>query len=194
MGRKTQITKEQMLEAGLQIVIRDGYDAVSIKTVAHELQCSTHPIAWSFGNIDNYRGELHKYALDYMMEKMRGDGVNPALDHKRTGEVYVDMAIEQPNLIRYLRTDWEAVKASGGMGLALEEETFQIVKERWAETLGVSEERALEFMRFGAVFTEGLVALILAGGISVDKDTAQHLLEHAGEAYTAFIQSRDREG
>ena len=51
MPRSVQITKEKILTAALDVLIRDGYLAVNIKSIAKELKCSTQPIAWQFGNI-----------------------------------------------------------------------------------------------------------------------------------------------
>ena len=55
MPRSVQITKEKILTAALDVLIREGYSAVSIKSIARELNCSTQPIAWQFGNMDNMR-------------------------------------------------------------------------------------------------------------------------------------------
>lgn len=49
MPRSVQITKEKILAAALDILIRDGYYAVNIKSIAKELKCSTQPIAWQYG-------------------------------------------------------------------------------------------------------------------------------------------------
>ena len=129
MGRKTQVTKEQLLEAGLQIVIRSGYSAVSIKTVAAEFGCSTSPIVWSFENIDNYRRELRIYAKQYMDRKMLGDGSNVTDDHRKTGFVYVDMALDEPNLLRYLRINENELQASGGIGFIFNSEKNVLLQQ-----------------------------------------------------------------
>ena len=49
MPRSVQITKEKILAAAIDILIRDGYYAVNIKSIAKELKCSTQPIAWQYG-------------------------------------------------------------------------------------------------------------------------------------------------
>ena len=69
MPRSVQITKEKILTAALDVLIRDGYSAVSIKSIARELNCSTQPIAWQFGNMDNMREALTKEAVTYANKK-----------------------------------------------------------------------------------------------------------------------------
>lgn len=190
MGRKTQVTKEQLLEAGLQIVIRSGYSAVSIKTVAAEFGCSTSPIVWSFENIDNYRRELRIYAKQYMDRKMLGDGSNVTDDHRKTGYVYVDMALDEPNLIRYLRINENELQASGGIGFIFNSEKNSNIANGWTKAFGVSEEEAVSFMQFITTYTEGVVSLILSGVIHPTKDGAHKMLDESAYAYMAYLKSR----
>ena len=71
MARKTQISKEVILEAALKMLIRDGYAAINIKTLSKEIGCSTQPLVWHFENMDGLRKALASYALKYANEKMR---------------------------------------------------------------------------------------------------------------------------
>ncbi len=52
MPSSPRIKKEDMLQAALELVSRDGYAALNIKAVARELGCSTAPISWQFGGMD----------------------------------------------------------------------------------------------------------------------------------------------
>ncbi len=189
MGRKVQITKEQMLEAGLQIIIREGYEAVAIKTVAKELNCSTQPISWSFGNIEGYWKELQQYALDYFRKKMLAEGEKMA-SYRTTIEVYVDTAIEEPNLIRYLRFNKETMNATGGIGAVFDDKKNQLYKSYWAKSLSMTEEDALSFMKFFTTYTDGIVSLLLSDTISIDEVVAKKMLDEAEVAYKLFLQSK----
>ena len=55
MPSSPKIKKEDMLQAALELVSRDGYAALNIKAVARELGCSTAPISWQFGGMDCVR-------------------------------------------------------------------------------------------------------------------------------------------
>ncbi len=189
MGRKVQITREQILEAGLRIIIRDGHNAVSIKAVAAELGTSTTPVTWTFDNLENYRQALRQYAKDYMNRKMMGDGKDAAADHRRTGNIYVDMAIDEPNLIRYLRSDELDLQASGGIGFIFDPEKVTIARKGWAAAMGVTEDQAMRFMQFVTTYTEGVVSLILSGVIRPTKEEAHAMIGEAGAAYTVFLKS-----
>lgn len=194
MGRKTQITEEQLLEAGLRIIIRDGHQNISIKSVAAEAGCSTTPITWSFGNIDQYRNALRVYATEYMHNKMRGGGQNPIPISRDTGKVYIDMAIDEPNLIRYLKSDEEALKEAGGIGFIFDEEKVRIVCRQMAQAMGLPEEDMAAFLRFVSFHTEGIVSMILSGAYELDKETAHYMADEAGDAYIAYLKMKHMKG
>ncbi|CDF07624.1 putative uncharacterized protein [Firmicutes bacterium CAG:95] len=63
MPSSPRIKKEDMLQAALELVSRDGYAALNIKAVARELGCSTAPISWQFGGMDGLGVKDH--ILDY---------------------------------------------------------------------------------------------------------------------------------
>lgn len=70
MPSSPKIPKEKILQTALNLIIRDGYDAVNIKTVAKELGCSTQPVSWHFGNMEGFRKALAEYALNYANSKL----------------------------------------------------------------------------------------------------------------------------
>ncbi len=188
MGRKTQVTKEQILEAGLKIIIREGYEAVSIKTVAAELNMSTTPIAWTFGNIETYRQELAAYAENYLKEHMLENGKN---HYRRTVEAYVDMTLQVPNLILYLRSNRNTMESLMMNHFVFDDKANTVFREKWADELQVTEEQAIAYIKFLAVYTEGVVSLILTDGIHVSKDIAYRMLDEAESAYMTFLKANN---
>lgn len=55
MPAKKQITREMILDAALRILRQDGWAAISVKSLAGELQCSTQPLYLSFSGMENLR-------------------------------------------------------------------------------------------------------------------------------------------
>ncbi len=187
MGRKVSVTREQMLAAGLAIIVRQGYSSVNITTVARELGCSTQPIAWTFGSIDTYRVELRQYATAYMQAKIRGS--SPEEAHARAGQAYIRMAIQEPNLIRYLRSDEADLRQSGGIAHIFNPATQTQRRDYWAQALGISGEKAQAFVTFCVLHTEGIVSMLLSGVLSPDYDRACKLLEEGSTAYAMYLKS-----
>ena len=71
MARKTQISKAVILETALQMLIRDGYSAVNIKTLSKEIGCSTQPLVWHFDNMEGLRKALAEYAIAFANKKLK---------------------------------------------------------------------------------------------------------------------------
>ena len=102
MPRSVQITKEKILTAALDVLIRDGYSAVSIKSIARELNCSTQPIAWQFGNMDNMREALTMEAVTYANKKMMPTSTDCIEAFWQIGYGYINLAFDTPNLFRFV--------------------------------------------------------------------------------------------
>ena len=177
---KVQIPKGQVLEAALQLIIRDGHDQMNIKTVAQELGRSTQTISWTFGNMENFRIALAEFALKYANNKMYSASPNAMEEYGAVGIAYVDMAFDEPNLIRFLRSDEKRLQSGGGLGHSFDERTKVERKKSFAEQYGCSEETAEKFMLNMLVYTQGLVSMIIAGGLDVDRKSAHKMLEDIG--------------
>lgn len=186
MPPKTQIPKEKILDTALQLVIREGYEVINIKRLAKELGCSTQPISWSFGNMEAFREELFRYALNYMNSKMRPNGINPVAALFSVGETYVNMAFDEPNLIRYLRKDSQGLVNLGGIGAVFDEEKNKSLREALGRVVGISEEKAREFMNTVVIYTQGLVTFIIDGTITVSREEAMGMLEGVGVMHLVY--------
>lgn len=181
MSPRVQIPKEKILEAALQLLIRDGHEAITIKAVANELGTSTQPISWTFGNMENFRTALAEYALDYANRKMHSDSDDPLEAYGKVGTGYIDMAYDEPNLIRFLRSDEKRLQGSGGMGGSFDEKTKADRQKALAGQYGCTEEEAGKFMMNMIIYTQGLVSMILSGGINMEREDAHQLLHEMAE-------------
>ena len=101
MPSSPKIPKETILQHALEMLIQNGYASINIKALAKRIGCSTQPISWHFGNMENFRNALTEYALDYANEKMlsASEGMSA---FSNVGIGYIDIAYDEPNLFRYL--------------------------------------------------------------------------------------------
>ncbi len=191
MGRKTQITKEDMLYAGLSIIIENGEDALSIKSVAARLGCSTQPISWSFESFEGYLLELRGYAFNYMMSKMKKD--DGSFLHESVGYEYIKTATREPNLIRYLRRDEGYLRAHGGIGGIFLPDIQNDRKAFYSEKYMLKEADAEELCRFFVIYTEGIVSLILSGVLPRDAEAACEMLTNEAREHIIRLRSSGKD-
>ncbi len=83
MGRKTQITREMILNAAYELLDEAGIGSVAIKLIAKRLGCSTQPVSWQFGSMTELKKELYSYAANRVFggleEEMHGKEAIEAL-------------------------------------------------------------------------------------------------------------------
>lgn len=59
MAPKNKFTREEMVQAALQVVRAGGIDSLTAKTLADALGTSTQPVFTAFGSIRQARQPLH---------------------------------------------------------------------------------------------------------------------------------------
>ena len=100
MPAKKQVTKAMILSAALNLLRKQGSDAVNIKQLANSLGCSTQPIYLSFSGMEELRQELVPLAVTEFEKYMKngsGDGFVCLY-----GMRYMSFAKEEPCLFRFL--------------------------------------------------------------------------------------------
>ena len=188
MPRSVQITKEKILTAALDILIRDGYSAVNIKSIAKELKCSTQPIAWQFGNMDNMREALTKEAVAYANQKMMPTSTNCIEAFWQIGYGYINLAFDTPNLFRFVYMGESKNYCRGEFNSILTDKGNAVLIDQLYQYLNISKEQADMLFQRMIVYTHGIVSLVVAGVLnctkeqvySIVKDFASDLLSLTG--------------
>lgn len=180
MARKTQISKEIILEAALKMLIRDGYSAINIKTLSKEIGCSTQPLVWHFENMDGLRKALAEYALNYANEKMRSN-TNGMEAFANVGMSYIEIAIEQPRLFSYLYMSGESGFIAGNLDVFTTADENSLMVEQIALQLKIPREKVSAFYRDMMIYTHGLASFIASGLIKATKEEVKQMIHHFSE-------------
>lgn len=180
MPRSVQISKEKILKAAMDILIRDGYCAVNIKSIAKELNCSTQPVSWHFGNMDGMREALAKEAVAYANQKMMPEAENALEAFWQVGEAYLNLAFDEPNLFRFVYMGESRQYSRGGMGSILTDQGNAVLIKRLAKELNISHSRAGEFVQRMVLYTHGIVSLIVAGVLNSPKEQVASMVKAFG--------------
>jgi len=178
MGRTTRISKESILQAGLDLIIRDGYAAVNIKNLSRELDCSTQPIMWQFGDMDEFRTQLAVFCAQRLNEKMRADCHSAILSFGHVGLAWLDAAIDTPKLVAYMLSAEFTLRVSesGGLQNILGGKTDKTIAAEISRQLHCGADDVDKLMLTLEMFTMGLVAMITAGAAKLTKPQAHKLL------------------
>lgn len=177
MGRKTQITKEIMLQAAYEILKEEGYSMVNIKTIAAKVGCSTQPISWQFGNMQKMRKELYQYASEQLFGDMEKKiaGMNAMEAFFETGKKYISNACDYPKVFRFLCVDdpGDIVEKSSSVAELLGDD---FIKEMLAKEIELPREIIDKIVADIIIYTHGLSVLLLWDSFMMDKNVAYEMI------------------
>ncbi len=186
MPRSVLITKEKILTAALDILIRDGYSAVNIKSIAKELKCSTQPIVWQFGSMENMREALTQEAVAYANRKMTPTSENCMEAFWQIGRAYIDLAFDVPNLFRFVYMGESRYYCRGGSSSILTDKGNAALIDRLCPYLGIDRQKAEKLLQRIIVYTHGIVSLVVSGVLNCTKEQVNHLVREFGAEQLSF--------
>lgn len=183
MPSSPKIKKEDMLQAALDIVVEEGYAALNIKAVAKKLGCSTAPISWQFGGMDGLREELIPFAEQYMENTYYSLNENEFATFEQRGRGTIDLALDQPNLFRFLYMGDRNQLLSTGFAIQTETGNGNHEFMKMAQELGITSEQAVDFAMTMMVYTQGMATLIASGIVRDTKENMYRMLRNTGMTY-----------
>lgn len=183
MARKVQISKEMILQAALEMLIRKGYSAINIKTLSKEIGCSTQPLVWHFENMEGLRKALSEYALNYANEKMRSCMQNGMETFVDFGIAYINLAFDEPNLFKYLYMSGESGFQASGFDVLANADENAIIAGQIAGYLKISKEDASHFLQNIMIYTHGLASFIASGIITSSKKEVKTMVKQTANAF-----------
>ena len=191
MPSSPKIKKEDMLQAALELVARDGYAALNIKAVARELGCSTAPISWQFGGMDGLREELIPFAEQYVEDKYYSRNENEVAAFEQRGRGTIDLALENPNLFRFLYTGERSQILSTGFRLQTNNPDTDNMYQKMAELLEITLNQVVDFATTMMVYTQGIGTLIASGIVKDTKENMYRMLHNTGMTYLKGLGVKD---
>lgn len=180
MPRSVSITKERILTAALDILIRDGYSAVNIKSIAKELDCSTQPIAWQFGNMENMREALTEKAVAYSNQKMMPTSQNCLKAFWQIGCAYIGLAFDEPNLFRFVYMGESRIYCRGDYSSILTDNGNAYLIDQLYPFLGIEKVQAEKLLQTMIVYTHGISSLVVAEVLNCTKEQVRNLVKAFG--------------
>lgn len=188
MPSSPKIPKEKILQTALDMLIRDGYSSVNIKSLAKELGCSTQPISWHFGNMESFRNELTAEAGRHVREKL-SIGEETGLEAlEKIGSAYFDIAVDEPNLFRFVCMGESGRHEKNGMSSWLDYDYYADIMKQIVEKYSVTEEQVKKFMQTTIIYMHGTACLIASGMVSETRETIYKMFKEAFYSFLAGIK------
>lgn len=183
MARKTQISKEIILQAALNMLIRDGYSSINIKTLAKEIGCSTQPLVWHFDNMEGLREALAEYARMYAYKKMSPSADNAVEVFERVGRAYVEIAVKEPNLFRFLYLDDNRSKKVNDFGAITSNKKNAEMIDNISDYLGIPKENVGRYLQNTIIYAHGVATLVATNVITASEEEMMAMINHAADGF-----------
>ena len=164
MPPKVKITKEDIVQAGLEIVRRDGETGLNARSIAAVLGCSTQPVFSNYDSMDELRLAVLAGAegvyVRYMQQEI-ASGKYP--DYKASGMAYIRFAKEEKNLFRMLYMRHRTYEQTLN-----DAHLFDQMEEIVQDTTGLEKDRARLFHLEMWSFVHGIAAMMATGYLELD--------------------------
>ena len=174
MPPKVQMTREKIIEGGLELIRREGAEALNVRRIATELNCSTQPIMYQFSSVDELKAAIYSAADEfhtgYIMSADLTDG-DPMLS---IGLNYIRFASEEKHLFRFLFQSGQFTNS--GFGELMDSEGLSPVFEILQTEAGITAEQSKE--AFAALFltVHGIASLLANNSMEYDEKYYERVL------------------
>ena len=172
MPPKVKITKEDIVQSGLDIVRWEGEEGLNARNIAAALGCSTQPIFSNFNSMEDLRMSVVAASEDLFTQYMHREmalGQCPA--YKACGKAYIRFAKEERNLFRllYMRD------RTGETGTE-ESRLFDQMETMVHNNTGLENDRARRFHLEIWSFVHGVAAMMATGYLQLDMDLVSEMM------------------
>lgn len=167
MPAAKKVTREEIVDAAIEVLRDGGFSSVNARSVAKKLGCSTQPIYFSFKNMDELKNALTERAKEAHTRLVR----NSLREHEGNdsryssyGMGFVKFAAEEKHLFRWLYL--EGGQSGAYQNDVLLSEVLDVIEDEF----GYSRELAQRFHQDMVYFSYGLAILANTGHLPLSDE------------------------
>lgn len=168
MPAKKQITRDMILSTAFEMLKMGGMDAVNVKALAKQLNCSTQPVYLSFDSMDTLRTELSSMAVDTFLQQIQCNNATTNL----YGMAYIQFAKKEKELFRFLFMRQNAFSELREALTPIMDRSISGIMEQYH----ISYQEAHHFHDQLWVHTHGIASMIATGFCDWNMDKVEKML------------------
>lgn len=172
MPPKVKTTKDDIINAAVEIVRKSGADSLNARDIAAKIGCSTQPIFSNFSSMEELRDAviLRGYGMyrQYIADDMSSGEYPP---YKASGMAYIRFAVEEREMFKLLFMRDRSEERGGVSDMDIED-IIAIIKKN----VGLDDETARLFHLEMWVYVHGIASMTATGYLSLDCDLVSRML------------------
>lgn len=158
MPPKAKFTREEIIQAGLNIIREYGMGALSARALGTKLGSSASPIFTVFQSMEEVQSEVKKSAKLLYAEYVK-KGLEQELAFKGIGTQYILFAIQEPKLFQLLFMSEQEQKLTVENVLPIIDESYKNILLSVQNGYQLSEKEAEQLYRHLWIYTYGIGVL-----------------------------------
>ncbi len=158
MPPKAKFTRDEIVQAGLNIVRENGIEALSARALGAALGSSARPVFTVFQSMEEVQGEVLEAARSRYDEYVRR-GLEQEPAFKGVGTQYILFAIQEPKLFQLLFMTEQKQSPSVVNVLPMIDDNYGDILRSVQNGYQLSEEQAKQMYRHLWIYTHGIAAL-----------------------------------
>lgn len=190
MPRKFMFTKEQVVEAALNLVRKKGFESLTARNLGECLGSSSKPIFSLFKNMNEVRDgvmvEADRVYREFLNINMRSEKYPP---YKASGMAYIKFASDERELFKLLfmrdRSSEKVVEDRDSV-----QPFIDIIKEK----LAVSEDEAYLFHIEMWIYVHGIATMVVTRYLDLDEQTVSRVISDAYNGLKLHYINRKLDG
>lgn len=189
MPPRAKVTREMVIDAAFEVARAQGGESVNARTVSRRLGCSTQPVMYHFGKIEDLKKAVYektgRFHTQYLMnvdpqeDVLLGIGLN-----------YIRFAVEEPNLFRYLFQSDFAVQNS--LLEMIDSQDMEPVLSAMQEAMELNREQTKEIFITLALFVHGYASITVGSGLKFEQSAAAAHLERVYRGARLALQEETK--
>lgn len=182
MPPKRKITRQEIIAAALELVKREGIDALTARSLSTALGTSVMPIFSQLENMEKVREEVVAAAKGVYAEYVNAGLAQPHA-FKGVGMQYIAFATEQPNLFRLLFMSQSSACSVDGLLPAIDDNYPQILQSV-CDAYALDGAQAQRLYHHIWIYTHGIATVCATGLYHYTTEQISGMLT---EVFTALL-------
>ena len=180
MSATKKIKKDDIVQAGIEIIRNDGILSLNARKIAQKLNCSTQPIFYIYSNMQDVKNDIIN-----VITKMFNDSIIKSnydrIVYKDIGINYIKFAKEEPELFKVLFNSTYNMQVLSFMNLT---SNLNKINDIISKQTGLSKEKAKKFHLKMWLYVNGIANLVANNTCNFTKEEIEKLLE---EQYISML-------
>ena len=186
MAPRKKYSKEEILDAALNIARERGLSAVTSRELGNALGTSTRPIFTAFANMQDLYQNIERAAKD-IYNKYVNTGLGHEYPFMGFGLQFFQFAMDEPQLYRLLFMTNKGEQNDSIQKFIMSDDNHQIIMNAMKQSYQIGDEDALWLYENSFIYAYGIVSLCIHGVIRVRQE---ELFDRYNDMFHRWITGR----